>query len=111
MSIITVEQELPVTLYVDAVPPSKYNDDELKQGYGIRINSYNWGSVTDNAISICKREITITIPGGVDVLTGMVESLKAEQQKLRAEAEIKCNAIESQIQSMLCIEHNPRDQS
>ncbi len=40
-----------------------------------------------------------------DVLTkGTIEAYRAEQQKLRAEAEMKANAIEETIQKLLCIE-------
>jgi len=105
MSVKTTEQEIPVTLYVNARPP--IFGDEVKMGYRISIDTDNITKYIDDAIHLSKHEITITVPGGVDVLTGMVDGLKEKQKSIRAKAELECNQIETQIQSMLCIEHQP----
>jgi len=105
MNVKTIKESVDLTIYIAARPPSSYNDEDMKRGYALTCHTFDWASVVDDAVLIGEVPVTIEVPAGVDVLTGMVESLKAKQQTIRATAEKECQDIETQIQSMLCIEH------
>ena len=49
-------------------------------------------------------EITMDIPEGYDKVNSRIDQLKDEKQKIQAEAHLKAENIEEQIQSLLCIE-------
>ena len=69
-------------------------------GYEYSINPY----VFDNDIEIYSEEITMTVPDDFDPTNQHIEMLKAEKQRIQAEAHLKAENIEEQIQSLLCIE-------
>lgn len=51
-------------------------------------------------------DVTVTVPvPQVDVRQRMVESLREEKKKLLAETQVKINAIDERIQSLLALEH------
>ena len=47
--------------------------------------------------------VTFEVKDKSEVINTAVESMRNEIQKVRAEAEVKCNAIEEKIQSMLAL--------
>ena len=49
-------------------------------------------------------EVTFDIPDGFDPVNAHIDTLKEEKQKIAAEAQVKMNNLEEQIQSLLCIE-------
>ena len=53
---------------------------------------------------IAETEIEFDEPEFNDVINATVKVMKAEQVRIRAEAEAKVNNIEGQIQELLCLE-------
>ena len=56
-------------------------------------------------IELASIEVSLDIPEDFDETNTHIDALKAEKTRLYAEAQIKCNNIEEQIQSLLSIEH------
>ncbi|MHB1328012.1 MAG: hypothetical protein ACYC2K_07405 [Gemmatimonadales bacterium] len=52
-------------------------------------------------------EIEFTPPPHNVLVNGTIEAYKAEQQKIRAEAESKVNRLQQSINDLLCIEYKP----
>ena len=55
-------------------------------------------------IEVSRESISMIVPEDFDPNIGHIEVLKEEKQKIGAEAQIKMNNIEEQIQSLLAIE-------
>ena len=53
--------------------------------------------------------VTFEVKDRNEIINAAVESLRNEIQKVRAEAEVKCNAIEEKIQSMLALPNLEKD--
>jgi len=56
-------------------------------------------------ITVGSQEITMEIPEDFDINTAHIDILKAEKSKIQAEAHLKAQNLEDQIQALLCIEH------
>ena len=55
-------------------------------------------------VAIKEFELSFDIPDDFDPVNGHIDALKAEKQKIAADAQVKMNNLEEQIQSLLCIE-------
>ncbi len=55
-------------------------------------------------IPISEQDISIDIPDDFNPIPMQINNLKEQQQKIRAEAEAKAQAIDKQIQKLLAIE-------
>ena len=53
--------------------------------------------------------ITVEFNDDKEVLNAQVDSLKQQQKKVQAEAEVKVNELQSRINSLLCLEYIPRE--
>ena len=58
---------------------------------------------------VSAHEFNVDIPDNFDPITGVVAALKAEKQKVLADAHVKAEQIEDQIQRLLCIEYKPTE--
>lgn len=70
--------------------------------YGIELvdmSEYGYINVETKEI-----ELSMDVPEGYDPVTGHIDALRDEKQKIGAEAQVKINNIEEQIQSLLAIE-------
>ncbi|EHD22100.1 MULTISPECIES: hypothetical protein [Brenneria] len=89
--------EIEVTLYFHQCPYSKNivvtTCDMSQQGYTLL------GTHTD----------TFPVPqvSPVDLINLQIDTLKNQQQKILADAQIKAGELEDKIQRLLCIEHQP----
>jgi hypothetical protein len=78
-------------------------------------NEYNFTSINvypDMADYTCIAgpvTVTFEVKDKSEVINTAVESMRNEIQKVRAEAEVKCNAIEEKIQSMLALPNLEKD--
>lgn len=54
--------------------------------------------------------ITVEVPDENEIKQGMVESLKAERERVLADAQAKANEIEEKIQNLLAITWNGNDE-
>lgn len=59
---------------------------------------------------ISAHEVEVEIPDDFDPVTGIVKALKAQKQQVLADAHVKANQIEDEIQKLLCIEHKVFDE-
>lgn len=59
-------------------------------------------------IKVCPHDIEVEIPNDFDPVPGQVEKMRAEKQRILAEAHVKAQNIEQQIQELLCIEYKPQ---
>lgn len=83
------------TIYLNAVP-SDFEDG----GYRYSMLDFD----RDDGINVGSIEVSIDIPEDFDLNSAHVEILKTEKNKIYAEAQLKCNNLEEQIQSLLAIE-------
>lgn len=74
-------------------------------GYSFSIAEFE----LSNTQTLGTMEVTMAIPRGYDFTTGQIDILKAEKEKIQAEAHLKAENIENQIQALLAIEHKPVD--
>ncbi len=49
-------------------------------------------------------DVTFKIKDNDEIIKKVVENLRSQIQKTRADAEMKCNGLEEKIQSLLCLE-------
>ncbi len=62
-------------------------------------------SIIKNHIGISVKPVLVTFKIGskADITNGLVENLKAESQKIRADAEVQCKEIDEKINSLLAL--------
>lgn len=73
-----------------------------KYSYGIEmVDMSEYGYITVETKEI---EVSMDVPEGYDPVNGHIDALRDEKQKIGAEAQVKINNIEDQIQSLLAIE-------
>lgn len=109
MKTLTQAETIEQKLFIYARPPYDWCEDELERRYGISV----WPHEMEGGDRVLIDTITvpITIAPGINILTGMVDAMRERQSKIRAKAEVQCNAIEAQIQSMLAITHQPEGET
>ena len=95
---------MKVTAYVHAKFDEYWDDktNTIKQGWKYNAwpcNSESWG------VLIGKVEIEVPAVDESELTKGQVKIMRAEQQKIRVESEVKFQQIEESIQKMLCLEY------
>ena len=65
------------------------------------VDMTDYGSITVESKEI---EISMEVPEGYNPVSGHIDALKEEKQKIAAKAQVEMNNLEEQIQSMLAIE-------
>ncbi len=62
-------------------------------------------SVINNYIGLTVEPVSVTFKIGskADITAGLVENLKAESQRIRADAEVKCKEIDEKVNSLLAL--------
>jgi len=58
-------------------------------------------------VCIGEQEIIIDVPDDFNPVVAEIAMLRATQQKIQADAQVKANAIEDQISKLSCIEYKP----
>lgn len=84
------------TVYLTARPASWE-----KCGYAFSLVSFE----SKDYIYLGSVEVTMDVPQGYDLTNAHIDILKAEKSSIQAEAHIKANNIEDQIQRLLAIEY------
>ncbi len=77
--------------------------------YGFQTYTFDASNLeNNNYILVDTKEIEMTVPeiNEIDLDQKTIERMKEEQQKILADAQLKANNIEEQIQNMLCISHD-----
>ena len=85
--------------------------EKLASGTGDEIIPYAMLSKTDMTqygwVEIGSAQVSLTIKGNDEIVSGQVEALKAQKRKVIADAEVAANEIEQRIQSLLAITFDP----
>ena len=104
----TVEQQVQGVVYIWAVPDWDYVDGERvyngKWDYQLSTSSKIY---TTGAVRIYARDVSLTMPGGVDLVTAAVETLQSEKEAARKEWLDREHAIDMSIQRLLQLTHQP----
>ena len=74
-------------------------------GYMHYITSY----AGDDVVVVDTMEVTMEIPEDFDINSAHIDILKAEKSKIQAEAHLKAENLEMQIQELMMIEHKPEN--
>jgi len=73
--------------------------------FGKKFDYTAWPYKSDAfGVLVLTKEIDAPEVDETELKSGVVKFMRAEQQKIRAEAEVKYQNIEQQIQELLCIE-------
>lgn len=102
----TKAEAVTQTLYLWAIPHSEwhrenYPDDGLFK-YEISDSSSQWRK---GSVMLLEQEVTINVPEGIDLVEKAVETLKAEQVKVRNDAKAAVEDIQKQINNLLLLTH------
>ena len=76
-----------------------------ESGYTHYITAYAGNDV----IIVNEMEVTMEIPEDFDLNSAHIDILKAEKSKIQAEAHLKAENLEMQIQELMMIEHKPEN--
>ena len=100
-------EKVTATVQIWAIPQSKWaleNQPDLPLFYyDLRVGK----CYTDGAVHVADHEVTLEVPEGIDLTARAVDTLIAEQQRTRAEAEVRVVELQEQINGLLLIEHKP----
>lgn len=77
----------------------KLNDDDDNYNFTITVGEVDAGT---GYIHLGTMDVTMTVPD-VDIDACAITSMREEQQRISAEAQLKVNNIEETIQSLLCL--------
>ena len=80
--------------------PSEYSDD------GLAFSVFDFDDASESGYTACDTvEVEFNLPPREVIVTGVIKTYRAEQDRIRAEAQAKVNNIEESIQRLLCLEH------
>lgn len=83
------------------------NDFETADGDKLVRNLTFFNQELPSYAVVGEATITMTLHDTEGLKSAKVEQLKAELQKTQADAEVKCNHIREQINSLLALEYKP----
>ncbi len=88
--------------------------EEITMDLVLVVTEFGWlkafnaddGSVIENHTKLTNKTTRVTFKIGSikEIKGGVVDKLKAESKKIRADAEVKCKRIDDKINSLLAIE-------
>jgi len=70
-------------------------------------NEFDMSDCGPHYVPMFEHQFEVEIPDDFDPTPQMIAALKAEKRKILADANVKANNIDEQIQKLLCIEHKP----
>lgn len=109
---ITKKGKIKLPVFVVATPNSCYSDiskDEPRFNYEVFSFDASQSIHRNDTVLLCHTEIEIEIPAGINLIEGVVDSLKQQQKDIDAEAHLKKIKIQSKIDTYLALEHIPDD--
>lgn len=99
----TVDELVEGKMQVWAIPDKYPDEGEPPFRYVVRDNI---GSpYQDGAVMVKEQDVTIRVPAGIDLLEKAIETLKGEIKTTRADAEVRVNNLQEQINNLLLLEH------
>ena len=114
MAIKTKNERITGNVQVWAIPKTRWeNERDLEEGlppfpfnYEIRTDR-SW---SEGAVCIHTQDIVVELPGGLDLLSAALKTLRDAKREILAEAERKCCEIDEKIQKLALLEYNPDGQ-
>lgn len=91
--------KIPVFIHADY--------DEYEKVYHFKAWSQDMSGSEYVGPLVEKLEVDFTPPPHEVLVNGTIETYRAQQQKIRAEAESRVNLIQQRINDLLCIEYKP----
>ena len=79
---------------------------EFSKDYSFTATSNEWNTVSP-FIYVETRSIEFDAPPNEVLASKTIEAYRAEQQRIRAEAQAKVMKLQDSIDAMLCLEHKP----
>lgn len=106
MAITTKNQRISGPVNIWAIPKREWelaeeDDDGFPFRYEIRTNN-PW---VEGAVKIHETEITVELPGGLDLLSAALKTLRDTKQEILAEAERRCCEIDEKINKLTLLEY------
>ena len=92
---------MTIQIKMPAFISAKY--DEYDQAWEFFVNTFDMSDM-GGYIPVTEIEVEFDLPEVAELTKETVARYRQRQQQLRAEAEMKCNAIEDVLQNLLCIE-------
>lgn len=99
--ITTLKQMLQVWAIPLTVWEIKQSPEKLPFSYEVKTNK-PW---EEGAVKIHETEISIVIPGGIDITKAAIETLKEAQKEVKLKAEKKVTELTERINSLLMLEY------
>lgn len=65
---------------------------------------YDMSDAVTSYVHVDEQEVTVDIPDGFDIRSGLLENLEAEKKKAAAEYQKRVTELNAQIQSLMAIE-------
>ena len=84
-------------------PYNTLNADQLRDPKCVQQLSYSHHNMAPAWVKVGTAEITVTLETDANITNGAITALRAEQQQVRADAEMKAQQIERRIQTLLAI--------
>lgn len=84
-------------------PYNMLTADQLRDAKCVEELSYSHHNMAPEWVKVGTAEITVTLEADADITNGAINALRAEQQQVRADAELKAQKIEQRIQMLLAI--------
>ena len=91
------------TIGVWMTPYNTLTAEQLRDEKCIRTLQYTAYNMAPEWIKVGTAEITVTLSTDADITNSAIAALRAEQQTIRADAEVNVQQIEQRIQSLLAI--------
>lgn len=87
------------TVYIHArIGPYEWNKDEIEYWVGsLHVTGNGW-------VCVGSREVDIPEITRADLVPDAIKAMQAEQQQIRADAEVKAQKLQAQIDKLLAIE-------
>lgn len=98
---------IPVTIYVLATTspylPTSYSS------FTCDMSQHH----PDLYVLVATKTVEVAVPAlePIDIIGMQVNSLRAKKERISVEAKQQLNVIDDQIQQLLCIDHNPIEES
>lgn len=103
MKTITAKTTAWITTYSGIGP------DEIKAPTDEMVHQlyFSRGDMKEQGWTVAgEAEITVTLVDVDTLITNKVESLRAQLQEVRSDAQVRCNSLEQQIQKLLAITYD-----
>ena len=104
----TKQETITATVYIYAKAKTKYQLKNLEPGelpFQYEVKDYDYGD--EASVRIMEHEITIPIPGGIDVTQKCIENLREKISAVEKQARKDIEDLNDRISRLALIEYKP----